>query len=157
MDEGAPKSVAKTGEEPTKIIEIGGKKFEVGPFFGLKNWDDMSEMIADVNNTLKEGEKPFRVLTNEEYNEIVKTCRVICGEKGLSNIEKKTKFDEFVTSLGFGPSNYYWSSTVNKCTFNDYDDVYDWHSDFEWIINCNGGLGGVTKDDKLLVQCFREV
>jgi hypothetical protein len=57
MSEGAPKDVTKTGEEPTKIIEIGGKKFEVGPNLGEFEWKGALEELEKLNNTLMAEEK----------------------------------------------------------------------------------------------------
>ena len=144
MSEGAPKDVSKTGEEPTKIIEIGGKKFELGPFFGKKSWDDMNEMITDVNSTLTEGEKPWRIFNKKEYDEIFRPIRVIKNE-GLPFDEMNKKITEYIKGLGFQPKTNYWSSTVDN-----FDFVYEWSTDML-------GVGTVTKNDKLLVQCIREV
>ncbi|MEI7513257.1 MAG: hypothetical protein WCJ74_01390 [bacterium] len=77
MDEGAPKSVAKTGEEPTKTIEINGKKFEVGPNLGKMEWAEIDGKLADLNKTLESGEKEWRILTKEEYEELEKLTSAI--------------------------------------------------------------------------------
>jgi hypothetical protein len=114
MSEGAPKDVSRTGEEPTKIIEIGGKKFEVGPNLGQMNWDDMNEKVAELNKTLVDGEKPWRVFTKEEYEELGKPIRVIWREEDLSYQEKESKSIELLEGIGFAPSKYFWSSTENE-------------------------------------------
>jgi hypothetical protein len=141
MSEGAPKSVVKTGEEPTKTIEINGIILEVGPNLGELSWDDMNESVEKLNKTLNEGEKPWRILTKEEYDELMKP---IAAMENMSDEQFREVVKKYLSSIGFDDDNIaYWSSTE----YTDED---------AWIFY---GIYGYTekspKTEKLAVQCFR--
>jgi hypothetical protein len=147
MDEGAPKSVAKTGEEPTKIIEISGVKLEVGPDLGELSWDGMNQNIAELNRVLTDGKKPWRVLTKEEYEELGKHAKVIRNDEELSEEQNSENFNKFVINLGFTPDRYYRSSTEDE---DDKNYTYGWYTR-------NGDVGNLSKKDSFFVQVFREI
>jgi hypothetical protein len=133
-------------KEPTKIIEIDGKKFELGPNLGELTWDDMNEKIAELNKTLANGEKPWRVFTREEYYELERRINSILNNKGLSAEERSTKSNEFIISLGFESGKRYWSSTK----YIDKNSACYWGTD-------DGSISGVDKGFKLSVKVVREV
>lgn len=146
MSEGAPKDVTKTGEEPTKIIEIGGKKFEVGPNLGKFRWYIISEELDKLNKTLKSNEKSWRIFTKEEYEELDKQSRAIENQEELSDTERQAKFDEYITGLGFASDRVYWSST---------DSVVSKDCAYHW--DARGVYRGNDKLQELYVQAVREV
>lgn len=147
MSEGSPKSVTQTGEEPTKIIEIDGKKFEVGPNLGEMSWDDMNEKVVELNKTLKEGEKPWIVFDRLDYRELGDPIKEIWNKKDLSDTEKTSKIAEYVRGLGFETYTSYWSST--PCEFRE-KNAYKWST--------NGGtVVSLARDTESFVQCVRRI
>ena len=143
MSEGVPKDVAKTGEEPTKVIEIGGKKFEMGPNLGELTWNDMNEKVTELNQTLKEGEKPWRILTANECGEVVKLIKFIWSMEGIPDSDKRISISKTLQSLGFDRSAEYWTGT------EDNGKAWSWKTGSELEIN--------FKDSEITVQCVREV
>jgi hypothetical protein len=131
--------------QPENTIEIAGKKIEMGPYLGEFNWDNMNKELEKLNKTLKSGEKEWRILTKEEYQELEKLGRAIWNEKGLLDDEKRAKFNEFITKLGFAPGRCYWSSEEYEF---DRDLACNWNPN-------NGHVNFSYKDLKLSVQCVR--
>jgi hypothetical protein len=145
MSEGAPKSVAKTGEEPTKIIEIGGKKFEVGPFFWEMEWNGMNEKVTELNKTLKTGEKEWRILTIKEYVEIGKPIKEISYYKSTDS-QAAAKIKEYLDGLGFKNHVSYWSSSEDPIDRNN-----------AWVWETSSKVEFLKKSSKYCMQCVREV
>jgi hypothetical protein len=130
---------------PENTIEILGKKIEVGPYLGEFDWNAISAELDKLNKTLKAGEKEWRILSKEEYKELEKQTNAIWNDKVLSDTEKKTKFNEFITGLGFAPGRVYWSSTEHA---GSRDFAYIWNTYY-------GDVSYSYKGYKLSVQAVR--
>jgi hypothetical protein len=137
-------------ERSLKTIEIGVKKFEVGPNLGELNWAVMNKEVADLNQTLKEGEKKWRVLTKDEYAELRKPILEILKENEEFSEEKKEEIHKYLTKIGFAPNSYYWSSTHKGVDSQGVGYAWSWDTAI--------GLGYAQSiGSKLVVQCVREV
>jgi len=145
MSEEAPKSVAQTGEEPTRIIEIGGKKIEIGPSLSSVHWNEINTELEKLNKTLESGEKEWRIFSKEEYQELGKQIIAIRNEHGF---DKDAKITEYLKGLGIERGWEYWSSTdwegLSSC-------AYFWDSK-------DGEMYHYDKDQyKASILCVREV
>ncbi len=134
-----------------RIIEIGGEKFELGPYLGELTWDEIQFKLDELNKNLSSGEKMWEVPNKEILDSIGK---LILGGREISSlneVEKKTSI-EYAKSLGFfcplGMDNFYWSSS-------DSDGGIDTHT--TGLHTHDFSIGNSRKDIKHSVRCIRKV
>jgi hypothetical protein len=84
-------------------IEINGEKLELGPTLGPMAWNEIPEKIDELNKSLKKDEKPWRVLTKEEFERMWEKVGKMRNEGSL--------LKENIESLGFKYNELYWSSS----------------------------------------------
>jgi polyhydroxyalkanoate synthesis regulator phasin len=127
--------------EQTENIE-DRLSFEWGPELGKMSWADAKEKIAELNKTLKEDEKPWRLPSKEEWEEILKPFTE-AKEKGVLEEELQKILEEIRKTNNLQSCNYWSSSTY----FDDSDDA--------WIVYMNyGNFYNDNKDhDDNLVRC----
>jgi hypothetical protein len=161
MSEGAPKDVTKTGEEPTKIIEINGQKLEMGPDLGEMQWTEISGNLDRLNLGLKSNEKRFRLPTAEEFRELGKPILVIQKEEQLTSYGKEDKIKEYIESVGLSVDKFYWSSTEGTDKELVYVEHFNDRYDGSWSFNAkyvaDRIFKGTDSSRKNTVQCVREV
>jgi hypothetical protein len=92
--------------------------FEWGPELGRMSWNDTQEKIAELNETLGEGERPWRLPTKEEWLEVVKPLAAVTEKidkkKGWSKIDEERSenaIKRIIRENNLKTNNSYWSST----------------------------------------------
>ena len=96
-----------------------------------------------MNKTLKAEEKPWRIPTKQEYEELGKTINEISRNK--KGEESLLEAGKYVISLGFAPNEVYWSSTQD---YRDY--LVAWA-----LYTVNGSVDTVPTDSWSYVKCVR--
>jgi hypothetical protein len=124
---------------------INGTKVELGPTLERIAWNDIQSKLDEINKSLKQGEKPWRVPAKEEFIEIGKPLREIWEDKKLSDQQKKEKAKSYVEALVFAWDSDYWCSTEDAGSPG-----YAW----SWFSN-SGYMGTYYKNNKYLVRLVR--
>jgi hypothetical protein len=114
----------KNKEKGIYQIQINGEKLELGPTLGEMTWDEIPAKLEEINKTLKPGEKPWRLPTKEEYNEIEAPIVKIAQDEFLREDKKIDKIKEKIGSLGFTGNVGYWSGS-NSDSFDGGAWVFD--------------------------------
>jgi hypothetical protein len=99
-----------------KLVEKMG--FESGPIFESMAWGEGNRMICELNEKLKSGEKPWRMIDEEDLKRIFEPCIDLIKE-GKED-EASSLYMEIINYLGFDIGKYYWTATV-------YNDGYKCH------------------------------
>lgn len=131
-----------------KTIEINGVLLELGPTLDPMEWDKINTELDKRNKSLKEGEKPWRVPSEEEFQEIANIISLIHKDPALTQQQSSRKAAEALELLGFSTSHYdgyYWSSSENE---KHKDKAWYWHTE-------DSQLYSGYKDAKYLVRLVR--
>jgi hypothetical protein len=127
-----------------KTIEINGQTLELGPTLGEMTWDEIPSKLEEINKTLKPGEKPWRVPTKEEFEEIGKQVNEINNGYSYPDEQKQAKVKAKMKSLGFEHGESYWSGT-------EYTAGDAWLSSwYNHVISFYG-----SKERQISVRCVR--
>jgi hypothetical protein len=118
-------------EKGIYTVEINGQTLELGPILGMMKWYEIPAKLEELNKTLKPSEKPWRVPTLREYEEIGKPIRKIWDDKKLTTEEKKLKIKGVLERLGF-VEDMYWSDTEDISTKSSYAWVAHWVDDVKY-------------------------
>ena len=143
-----PDDVGGGNIEQTENVE-GGLSFEWGPELGDMSWSDAQEKIAELNKTLKEGEKLWRLPTKEEWEEVLKPFNE-AQEKDVSEEDLK-KIIEDIRKTNNLQLDGYWSSTPFSSDYKGYAWFVIIHSYACYVGNDYHNRGV----DHFLVRCVR--
>jgi hypothetical protein len=79
------------------------------------SWDEIPARLEELNKTLKPGEKPWRVPTKEEFEEIGKKIGEIWDNNSLTNEQKEIKVKEKLQYFDLDDKKKYWvNSSFNE-------------------------------------------
>jgi hypothetical protein len=150
MSEGAPKSVVQKEEWPTNTVEIDGNKFELGPYLGELNWDDMNKKVAHLNSRLRDGEKPWRILTKDEFGKLGEPIKAIWNldRKGISNEERAAEMNKYLNDIGFKAGKYWTGEEIS--------DTMGSTNAWVWT-TASGHVNNYYKIYEFIGRCVREV
>jgi hypothetical protein len=93
-----------------KTIEIRGQKLEVGPNLGEMSWNEIPAKLEELNKTLKPGEKPWRVLTADEFKIIGMELTDQLIEDIVTSSQNPDRIRRRFEFLGLKQNAYYWSN-----------------------------------------------
>lgn len=131
-------------EKAENTIEINGQKVELGPDLGLSAWTDIERKLDELNASLKEDEKPWRIPTKSEFEEIGRPIQEIWSSN-LSKEEKEKQAKEYIETLGFAWGGFYWSRTEFA---DNSGSAWGWSTSY-------GSVGDFDKRYEGLVRCVR--
>lgn len=95
------------------IIELSTGCFELGPHLkgGIEmKWFELETELGNLNNSLPDNEKPWRVISMEEFREIGERIKEI-RDTNEKPQQKNANVREYVEGLGLLWSRAYWSGT----------------------------------------------
>lgn len=140
-------------ETEGNIVEINGKKLELGIYLGRFNFNAFCVEISKLNAALKEGENHWRMITVDEFNEISKPIREVRDDnERFTDKEADEICKTYVEKLGFEWKGDYWAGSNPSGPFN----AGDRHHGFCWY-SYDGYVYDRKMDWKSGCRCVREV
>jgi hypothetical protein len=123
-----------------------GLSLEWGPELGKMSWYKAQEKVVELNKTLKEGEKSWRLPTRQDWEDVFKAFTE-AKKQGASEKELKEILEEIRQKNNL-QSDHYWSSTTyERGTVARYVGLVDASDGF---IDAAEG-----SDDPKIVRCVR--
>ena len=106
--------IEKAKAEAAKDLEDRKLSFEFGPELGVATFDGAREKVDELNKTLKEGEKPWRVPTEQEWSEVVRPLYKYLSIAGGNHYgEENEKICEQIRRKYNLQPLVYWTSNTN--------------------------------------------